>query len=329
MKPEFSISDIPIYGKLILAPMDGFSDLPYRSLCREYGSAISYTAFVSAIDIEGGSPHVYQELGYLPEERPVIFQIFDSSEDRLLAAALIIQNLNPDAIDINMGCSVRRVSGRGAGAGLLKDPGKIANIMRSLSRHLDVPTTAKIRLGWDDSSLNYLDIAKAIEDNGGALIAVHARTRAQGYGGKADWDAIAAIKQHVRIPVIGNGDIRTNSDIDKMLVHTNCDAVMIGRAAIGNPWIFRRQSFTDITMDEFKSVVYKHLEKMIASYGLERGVVLFRKHLAGYVRPLHPSVTLRQNLLRCRDLEQIHIIMDRIIERYLAVREPAYQRSNS
>ena len=329
MTPDFNISDIPIYGKLILAPMDGFSDIPYRSLCRQYGSAISYTAFVNAIDIEGGSPHIIQELEYLPEERPVIFQIFDSSEDRLLAAALKIQKLKPDAIDINMGCSVRRVSGRGAGAGLLKDPGKIANIMQSLSRHLDVPTTAKIRLGWDDSSLNYLDIAKAIEDNGGALIAVHARTRAQGYGGKADWDAIAAIKQHVCIPVIGNGDIRTTSDIDEMLVHTNCDAVMIGRAAIGNPWIFRKQSLSDITMDEFKSVVFDHLDKMIAYYGLERAVVLFRKHLAGYIRPLNPSVTLRQSLLRCHDLEQIHIIMDHIIEHYLAASGRAYQQINA
>ena len=329
MTPEFSISDIPIYGKLILAPMDGFSDLPYRSLCREYGSAVSYTAFVNAIEIEGGSPAVYQELEYLPEERPVIFQIFDSSEDRLLAAALKIQNLKPDAIDINMGCSVRRVSGRGAGAGLLKGPGKIANIIQSLSRHLDVPTTAKIRLGWDDSNLNYLEIAKAIEDNGGALIAVHARTRAQGYGGRADWDAIAAIKQHVRIPVIGNGDIRTISDIDEMLVHTKCDAVMIGRAAIGNPWIFRRQSFPDITMDEFKSVIFDHLEKMIAYYGLDRAVILFRKHLAGYIRPLNPSVTLRQSLLRCHDLEEIHIIMDNIIDRYLAAIGSAYQHSSA
>ncbi len=201
--------------------------------------------------------------------------------------------------------------------------------MQSLSRHLDVPTTAKIRLGWDDSTLNYLDIAKAIEDNGGALIAVHARTHAQGYGGKADWDAIAAIKQHVRVPVIGNGDIRTISDIDAMLVHTNCDAVMIGRAAIGNPWIFRKQSLSDITMDEYKSVVFDHLEKMIAYYGLERSVVLFRKHLAGYIRPLNPSVTLRQSLLRCHDLEKIRIFMDLIIERYLAASGLAYQHLNA
>lgn len=326
MTPDFNIAEIPIYGKLILAPMDGFSDIPYRSLCREYGSAVSYTAFVNAIEIEGGSPHAYNELDYLPEERPVIFQIFDSSVDRLLAAALKIQDLEPDAIDINMGCSVRRVSGRGAGAGLLKDPGKIAHIIQSLSRHLDVPTTAKIRLGWDESKLNYLDIAKAIEGNGGALIAVHARTRAQGYSGCANWDAIAAIKQHVSIPVIGNGDIRTISDIDEMLIHTNCDAVMIGRAAIGNPWIFRRQSFTDITIEEFKSVVFVHLDKMINYYGLEQAVILFRKHLAGYIRPLNPSVTLRQNLLRCHDPEIIHDIIDSLIERYLVANKPAFQR---
>ncbi len=327
MRPEFTIADIPVYGKIILAPMDGFSDLPYRSICREYGSAVSYTAFVNAIEIENGSPHAYLELEYLPEERPVIFQIFDSSEDRLLKAALKIQDLEPDAIDINMGCSVRRVSGRGAGAGLLKDPGKIAAIMGSLNQHLDVPVTAKIRLGWDDNNLNYLDIARAIEDNGGALIAVHARTRSQGYGGKADWDAIAAIKQLVHIPVIGNGDIREIADIDEMLIHTKCDAVMIGRAAIGNPWIFCRQSFADITMDEFKFVVHHHREKMMAFYGQERAVILFRKHLAGYIRPLNPGIAQRQSLLRCHDIEQIDIILDEIIERYLAENRHANQRS--
>ncbi|MGH2606391.1 MAG: tRNA dihydrouridine synthase, partial [Anaerolineales bacterium] len=252
--PRFHVGPIPIEGSLILAPMDGFSDLPFRSICRAFGSAISVTAFVSAHDLIADSLRAWHTLRYLPEERPVAFQIFDSSPERLLEAGRLALRRSPDILDINMGCSVRCVSGRGAGAGLLRDPEKIARIITSLSRELPIPVTAKIRLGWDDTCRNYLEVARAVEESGGSMLAVHARTRAQAYAGEADWDAIAAIKQAVSIPVVGNGDVRTLEDIDRLQALTGCDAVMIGRAAMGNPWIFSRRSRQDVSLEEVARV---------------------------------------------------------------------------
>jgi len=285
--PDFYVRSIPVYGDLILSPMDGFSDLPFRSLCRELGSAMSYTEFINAIDIlqrQGRLPlKEGEKLEFLPEERPVVFQIFDSEPERLLEAALILQERGPDIIDVNMGCSARNVSGRGAGAGLLRDPGKIARVFGLLSQKLDVPVTGKIRLGWDETSLNYLDVARAIEEHGGALIAVHARTRQQGYKGEADWDAIARIKAEVSVPVIGNGDVRTISDIERMKTLTGCDGVMIGRSAIGNPWIFSRMDRDQVTNSQVRQVMNLHLERMLSFYGEGRGLVLFRKHANHYL----------------------------------------------
>ena len=231
--------DIPVYGDAILAPMDGFSDWPYRSLCAGLGSAMSYTEFVKAENIIRAYEHMAPRLTYDEVERPVVFQIYGEEPDQLLEAALRIQDMSPDIIDINMGCPAKSVANRGAGVGLMRTPLKIARIFRKLSAALDVPVTGKIRLGWDNCR-SYKLIARIIEENGGALIAVHGRTKEQGYGGQADWDAIAEVKSAVKIPVIGNGDVRTVADIERMKAHTGCDAVMIGRAAIGNPWIFSR-----------------------------------------------------------------------------------------
>lgn len=296
---KFSVRSVPVENDLILAPMDGYSDYPYRSICRRYGSGISYTAFVSAIDLLHGNQEAWHALTYDPQERPVAFQIFDDDEQRLLEAALQIERLEPDVIDVNMGCSVRRVSGRGAGAGLLRDPQKVGRIMASLSRTLSVPVSAKIRLGWDQGELNYLDIADAIQQNGGSLIAVHARTRAQGYTGSANWDAIAEIKELVKIPVIGNGDVRTLEDIKRLKDHTACDGVMIGRGAIGNPWIFSRRLRSTVPSSEVQEVIFDHLRKMLAYHGEPQGLLRFRKHLKAYLRDYQlPGDRLRKLLTR-------------------------------
>jgi nifR3 family TIM-barrel protein len=223
------------------------------------------------------------KFAYLPEERPVVYQIFDNEPERLLKVALQLQDLGPDIIDINMGCSVRRVSRRGAGAGLLRSPKKVARIIRDLNQELSIPVSVKIRLGWDDSSRNYLLIARIVEENGAALIAVHGRTKTQGYNGEADWDAIAEIKGSVSIPVIGNGDVRTVQDIERIKKHTGCDAVMIGRAAIGNPWIFSRLDREYVSKELIRETMLIHLERMLAFYGEERGLVLFRKHASRYL----------------------------------------------
>jgi len=312
--PVFNVGPLPVYGDLVLSPMAGFSDLPFRSLCRELGSAMSYTEFVNAIDVVQGNPYVAQRTAYTPEERPVVFQLFDSDPDRLLEAALRLQELGPDVVDINMGCSVRRVSGRGAGAGLLRAPLKIARIFRKLSRALEVPVTGKIRLGWDDDCRNYRLIARVIEENGGALVAVHGRTKAQGYGGKADWDAIAEIKADLSIPVLGNGDVRTVADLERLKAYTNCDGVLVGRGAIGNPWIFSRMDRQQVTPQQVRQTMLRHLERMLSFYGGERGLVLFRKHLSRYLSPAPLTKEQRQRLLTCERPVDFIVLLDTMAE---------------
>jgi tRNA-dihydrouridine synthase B len=312
MNTAFFVGHIPIQGNLVLAPMRGYSDLPYRSICRKMGSAMSYTPFVGAIGILTKDKETHLALKYMPEERPVVFQIYDNDEERLLDAARQIRKLKPDIIDINMGCSIRGISSRGAGAGLLQDVGRVGKIVKSLTSVLDIPVSAKIRLGWSYRNKNYLDIARTIEDHGGALIAVHARTRDQGFCGNADWDAIAEIKEAVSIPVIGNGDVKSVEDIDQITTYTGCDAVMIGRAAKGNPWIFQRRKRKEVPFEEVQQIIHLHLDRMIDFYGQRLGMVRFRKHLAAYLDPMKLPDRLRVEILRFSTKTQLHSLLQNI-----------------
>lgn len=312
--PNFMVRDIPIYGDVILAPMDGYSDMPFRSLARSLGSAMSYTEFINAIDVTYTHPHLEQKLAYLESERPVVFQIFDDDPERLVKAAIKLRPRSPDIIDVNMGCSAKCVSGRGAGAGLLRTPEKIAVIFKSLSQELDIPVTGKIRLGWDDDSRNYLDIARMIEDNGGALIAVHGRTKVQGYTGHADWEAIARVKEHVSIPVIANGDVKVVADIEQIKQVTGCDGVMIARAAIGNPWIFSKLDREQVSIDLLKQTMLQHLERMLSFYGPGRGQILFRKYASRYLLPFQMSGDLRQSIMTSEKKEEFLTLLDQVIE---------------
>ncbi|RME50207.1 MAG: tRNA dihydrouridine synthase DusB [Caldilineae bacterium] len=309
-EPTFFIRDIPIYGDKILSPMSNYSDMPFRAICRQFGSAMSYTEFVAVESILHGNPDAFRRLRYDPAERPVVFQIFGADVDLILRAAQQIEALQPDIIDINMGCSAKKVASRGAGAGLLKTPRKIARIFRTLTRALSVPVTGKIRLGWDENSLNYLEVAKILEDNGAAAIAVHGRTKTQAYRGKANWDAIAEIRQSVRIPVIGNGDVQTVEDVARMKAHTGCEAVMIGRAAIGNPWIFAGKNPQDVTLTDRIALIRRHLRAMVDFYGEERGLVLFRKHVVKYTRGLRGGARMRERLMHCTDAESFIALVE-------------------
>lgn len=312
-KPTFFVRDIPIYGDVILSPMDGYSDQPFRSLARSLGSAMSYTEFINAIDVLYGHPHLERKLAFLESERPVVYQIFDEDPNRLVQAALKLRPRNPDIIDINMGCSARCVSNRGAGAGLLRTPLKIAEIFSRLTRELDIPVTGKIRLGWDENSLNYLETARIIEENGGQLIAVHGRTKAQTYSGQANWDAIAEVKTAVKIPVIANGDVKTAADIERVKAHTGCDGVMIARAAIGNPWIFSRLDHDQVPPDLLRDTMLRHLDSMLSFYGPERGLILFRKYAARYLAPFHLDVNLRQTLMTSETKDQFLSLLEPIL----------------
>lgn len=293
---HFFIGTVPIHGDVILAPMEGFSDVPYRSLCRHFGSAMSITAFVSALELTQGIDRAWKELEFRPHERPVAFQFYDDDIDRLLEAVNSSLQLKPDIIDINMGCSSRRVSGRGAGAGLLRQPAKVATLMKQLSSQINLPITAKIRLGWDEDDRNFLDIGRIIEDNGGKALAVHGRTRQQAYRGRADWDAIAELRQAVSIPLIANGDVTAPGDIQRLIDHTQCQAVMIGRGAIGNPWIFQKRERSQVDWNETLAVVEQHLKAMVDYYG-PRGTILFRKHLTRYLEPFQVDESWRRDLL--------------------------------
>ncbi len=312
-QPAFWVRDVPVYGSVILAPMDGISDMPFRRLCREYGSAMSYTEFTNAAGILYGADRIMRMLDYAPEEKPqMTFQIFDNDEDRIVAAAEKIEALGPDIIDLNMGCSVSGVSGRGAGAGLLLDPPKIGRIFNRMSKAVKVPVTGKIRLGWERANKNHKLVAKTIEDNGGSLIAVHGRTKCMAYSGQADWDAIAEVKATVKIPIIGNGDVKCVEDIARIKAHTGCDAVMIGRAAIGNPWIFAGKDRHEVSLVEVIQLMRRHLKMMIEYYG-SYGLVLFRKHAVRYITGVHGATDIRYAIATCGSMQEFEDAVGRVL----------------
>jgi tRNA-dihydrouridine synthase B len=289
---------VPVYGDAVLAPMDGFSDWPFRSLCSVLGSAMSYTEFVPSEAINRVLERMLPRFAYEEAERPVVFQIYGDDPEEILKAAVRVQELSPDIIDINLGCPAKTVAARGAGVGLMRTPLKVARIFRDLSKALEVPVTGKIRLGWQDCR-SYLLIARIIEENGGSAIAVHGRTKEQRYSGEADWDAIAEVKSAVKIPVIGNGDVKTVADIERMQKHTGCEAVMIGRAAVGNPWIFSRLDRAQVTSGMIHKMVRQHLERSVAFYGPQKGLILFRKHALQYLKLQHlPRATRTQIILQ-------------------------------
>ena len=282
LSPTFNVRDVPIYGDVILAPMDGYSDWPFRSLCRELGSAMSYTEFVQVEKILSRSKQPAKKLHFEEAERPVTFQLYGDNPDKIIEAALLVQEWGPNIIDINMGCPAKSVSDRGAGVGMMKSPLKIARTFTKLSAKLRVPLTGKIRLGWERNK-NYKLIARIVEECGGSLIAIHGRTKEQSYSGNANWDAIAEVKSAVKIPVIGNGDVKRVEDIEKIKQYTGCDAVMIGRAALANPWIFSRLNREQVTPEQVQQTVRTHLARSVQFYGDEDGSRLFRKYAVQYL----------------------------------------------
>ncbi len=306
--PAFHVGGVPVYGRAILAPMAGYSDVPYRAICRAFGSAMNYTEFVAVESLQSDRPNAaWRLLDRDPDDSPMVFQIFGNDAGKILRAAQRIEAWGPDIIDINMGCSTRRVSGRGAGVGMMRQPALVAATFRLLSHHLSVPISGKIRLGWEDTR-NYLEIARIMEDNGAALIAIHPRTREQKYDGEADWSAIAALKAAVGVPVIGNGDVRRPAQLRRMLAETGCDGVMVGRGAIGNPWIFAGIDRDDLSPPLVVATIRRHLGEMVRYYGPRHGVLKFRKHLKRYLAELDAGALVRP-LLTARTAGEIEALL--------------------
>jgi len=294
-EPSFYLGPIPIYGRTGLAPMAGFSDVPYRLICREMGAALGYTACVMDNAIVHGSKLTPRLLDFREQERPLGIQLLGRDEDRLLEACEALLPSGPDFLDINLGCPARRVTSHGRGAALLREPEHIGRLVAALVRRLPIPVTAKIRLGWDNDSLNYMQVVRILEESGVALIAVHGRTRAQGYSGNADWEAIREIKASATVPILGNGDVRSSADVEAMSSRTGCDGVLIGRGAIGNPWVFAGRD--RVSHEERLAMIERHLKAMTDYYGEHRGLVLFRKHVVRYVRNAPGSAAVRAKLM--------------------------------
>ena len=310
--PDFFVDKIPVYGKGILAPMDGYSDWPFRSLCRELGSAISYTEFINVNDILDFPEKIEMKMAFTESERPVAIQIYGDEPGRILGAALRVQELGPDFIDFNMGCPSGSIANRGAGVGLMRNPLKIARIFRILSSRLQVPITGKIRLGWDQDCLTYRLVSRIVEENGGKALAIHARTKTQGNRGAVDWDAIAEIVTRINIPVIGNGGVETVDDLQKMMNHTGCAAVMVGRAAVYNPWIFSGLEREKVLASQVREMMLTHLDRNLGFYGSELGLRLFRKFAARYLSPYNLPREYRVKLLTSKNRAEFLSLFNRI-----------------
>ena len=318
----------------LLAPLAGVSDSPFRQLAREQGAAGVYTEMVSADGLVRGQKATLDYIEFQPHERPIGIQVFGSEPAVMAEAARVLGDLpaerRPDLIDINMGCPVRKVVNRCAGAALLQDVPRIERIVRGMVEASPVPVTAKIRLGWDGGSRNVVEVSKALEGAGAAAVAIHARTRAEKFEGTAHWEMIGEAKRAVSIPVIGNGDVREPDDALRMLRETGCDGVMMGRAAFGDPWVFRRaraawetgERLPLPTPRERLEAGIRHLGMMVKSVGPGSAAREMRKHVAWYVKGLPHSARVREQVNHTRSVEEMVGLLHRYLEEIEAGAEP-------
>lgn len=296
------IGNVKLANPVILAPMAGVTDLPFRLLAKEMGCGLVYSEMVSDKGLVYQNCHTLNMLQIEEKERPVALQIFGSEPESMAAAAKIVEHkAAPEIIDINMGCPTPKIVKNGEGSALMRQPELAYRIIAAVVEAVNCPVTVKIRKGWNDQSVNAVEMAKVAEKAGAAAIAVHGRTREQFYTGKADWSIIKAVKENVSIPVIGNGDIRSAHEAEAMLKETGCDAIMIGRAAQGNPWIFKQvahylatgQCLPGPTVEERLDVLLRHLEMLVEYKGEHIGIREMRRHGAWYTKGLPKAAELR------------------------------------
>jgi nifR3 family TIM-barrel protein len=293
---------------LFLAPMAGITDYPFRRIMRKFGCGLAFTEMMSA---EGLVRKEGSFLGIGKDEHPISVQIFGSCPEVVPEAAGMAEAMGADGVDINMGCPAEQVVKTGAGADLMRSPEKVKKILTEVRKRLKGTLTVKIRSGWDKEQINAVQISEIAGDCGVDAIFVHPRTKAQGFGGRADWNIIREVKQAVRIPVIGNGDVTTSLLIEKMLKETGCDGVMIGRGALGNPWIFRHgngnapeaRSAFGISLEERWEVISDHFSLLQANYGNRGAMKEIRRHVAWYVKGLPHSASFRSALSGMKDKE--------------------------
>lgn len=315
---KLTIGNVTLDNNVVLAPMAGVTDLPFRLLCKEMGAGLICMEMVSAKAIYYNNKNTIDLLQIHPDETPVSLQFFGSDPKIMSEMAKRIEDRPFSFLDINMGCPVPKVVNNHEGSALMKEPKLAAEIVRSIANAIDKPVTVKIRKGFDDDHINAVELAKRLEDAGAAAIAVHGRTREQYYSGKADWEIIRQVKQAVTVPVIGNGDIFSVQDGKRMLEETGCDGIMVGRGARGNPWIFRElvhyletgEVLERPTPKEIKQMIERHSKLQLKYKGEYTAIREMRKHISWYTGGLPHSAALRAAVNQAEDFDTLQQLLD-------------------
>lgn len=317
---KWYIGNCLIEGQIVVAPMAGVSNTTFRRICKSMGASLVVAEMVSDKAIMFGNEKTFNLLKMSEDERPISQQIFGSDVDSFIKAAKIVEStMHPDIIDINMGCPVPKIALKSqAGSALLKNPKLVGEIVKEVVNAVNIPVTVKIRSGWDKSSINAVEIAKVCEANGASAITIHARTRAQGYSGKADWNIIKEVVKAVDIPVIGNGDIKSCFDAKKMLDETGCAAVMIGRGLLGNPWLIKEcceylengNLPKEVCIDEKIDMMIRHLNNLCADKTEAQAVLEIRSHLLNYLSGLKNNKEVKNKVCKSKSKNEIIDILE-------------------
>lgn len=317
---KWKIGNVEIKNQVVLAPMAGISNTAYRQIIKEMGAGLIFAEMVSDKALVYGSEKTFDLLKMSDMERPIAQQIFGSDVDSFVKAAKLVEDkMHPDIIDINMGCPVPKVAIKSqAGSALLKNPDKIKEIVSAVVKAVSVPVTVKIRSGWDANSVNAVEVAKVIEEAGASAITVHGRTRAQGYSGNADWNIIKQVKEMVSIPVIGNGDVTSAEKAKEMLDFTGCEAVMIGRGVLGNPWLIKEcVSYLESgiippkpSAREKIEMLKRHYQLLVDSTSEKQAILEIRTHALWYIKGMPKSTYIKNEICKTKNSEDLFKILN-------------------